>query len=187
MHELTSYLAGDWHRGSGSERPIFNPSTEEQLGSVDGGGLDMAAAYDWALSKGVPALAELSFAERGALLKALSKKLYEHRDELIDEDLPGAFVELGEEREHGRIELLDAPLHLLIGATRGLELLEHRQRVAELALDLRETPGATTEERARRGARRRDPAAGFGRGALSWRRAACGRASRVGPWRSAPR
>ncbi|PIE25732.1 MAG: aldehyde dehydrogenase [Planctomycetota bacterium] len=84
MYELTSYLAGDWVRGSGSERPIFNPSTEEKLGSVAGGALDMAAAYSFALEKGVPALASLCFAERGELLKALSKKLYEHRDELID-------------------------------------------------------------------------------------------------------
>jgi 3,4-dehydroadipyl-CoA semialdehyde dehydrogenase len=84
MYELTSYLAGAWHRGSGSERKIYNPATEEELGSVDGGGLDFAAAYAHALEKGVPALAELSFAERGNLLKALSKKLYEHRDELIE-------------------------------------------------------------------------------------------------------
>src|SRR5205823_9818525 len=47
------------------------------------GGIDMAAAVAFAVKRGGPALRELTFAQRGELLKAWSKALHEKRDELL--------------------------------------------------------------------------------------------------------
>lgn len=47
-------------------------------------GLDFAAAVETARGQGGPALRAMSFSERGALLKAMSKALREHRDELLE-------------------------------------------------------------------------------------------------------
>ena len=44
----------------------------------------MAAALEHARSKGGPALRALSFAERGALLKAMSDVIHAHREEILD-------------------------------------------------------------------------------------------------------
>jgi len=83
MHELTSHLAGRWVRGEGRGEILVNPATEEPLGSASSQGLDLAAALDFARNRGGPALRALTFAERGELLRGLSRALHAHRDELI--------------------------------------------------------------------------------------------------------
>jgi oxepin-CoA hydrolase/3-oxo-5,6-dehydrosuberyl-CoA semialdehyde dehydrogenase len=82
---LQSYLGGRWVEGSpGSEQVLVNPATEEPLARAASGGLDLAAALTHARTVGGPALRKLGFAERGAVLKAVSDALVAHRDELID-------------------------------------------------------------------------------------------------------
>lgn len=84
MKTLTSYLSGQWHAADRDFRPLVNPSTEEPLAQASSTGADFAAALDWARTKGGPALRELTFAQRGEILKAISKALRERRDELLE-------------------------------------------------------------------------------------------------------
>jgi oxepin-CoA hydrolase/3-oxo-5,6-dehydrosuberyl-CoA semialdehyde dehydrogenase len=84
MRTLSSYLGGRWIEGSGAPQTLVNPATEEPLAQVSGDGLDVAAALTHARLKGGPALRGLSFAERGALLRDMSKAMQAHRDELLD-------------------------------------------------------------------------------------------------------
>ncbi|MCB9887197.1 MAG: 3,4-dehydroadipyl-CoA semialdehyde dehydrogenase [Planctomycetes bacterium] len=84
MIALSNYVGGSWNAGSGDAKSLHNPATEEILGEVRPGGVDFAAALHHAREKGGPALRAMTFGERAAMLKALSKKLHEHRDELIE-------------------------------------------------------------------------------------------------------
>jgi len=82
---LQSHLAGRWVEGSAdSLQVLVNPATEEPLARAGSGGLDLAQALDHARRVGGPALRGLTFAQRGALLKAMSDALVAHRDELLD-------------------------------------------------------------------------------------------------------
>jgi len=84
MLELRSYLGGQWLAGSGSSQVLLNPATEEPLARASSEGLDLAAALDYTRSKGGPALRALSFAERGALLKAIADAMQAERDRLLE-------------------------------------------------------------------------------------------------------
>jgi oxepin-CoA hydrolase/3-oxo-5,6-dehydrosuberyl-CoA semialdehyde dehydrogenase len=82
---LRSHLAGRWVEGAAdSQQVLVNPATEEPLARAGTGGLDLAKALDHARRVGGPALRRLTFAERGAMLKAVSDALVAHRDELLD-------------------------------------------------------------------------------------------------------
>ncbi|TNF78034.1 MAG: aldehyde dehydrogenase family protein, partial [Acidobacteria bacterium] len=81
---LRSYVEGSWHEAQSGFVPLVDPSTEEEIGRASSSGLDFAGALSWARDRGGPALREMTFAERGALLKAVSKALRDHRDELLE-------------------------------------------------------------------------------------------------------
>lgn len=83
MHTLRSYLAGRWQTGTGAPTPLFDPTTEEVIAGANTEGLDFAEALEHCRTVGGPALRAMSFAERGALLKAMAKALYGHREELL--------------------------------------------------------------------------------------------------------
>ena len=83
MLELRSHVAGQWVGGGGSPQLLLNPATEEPLARASSEGVDLAAALDYARATGGPALRALSFAERGALLKAVADSMQAQRDELI--------------------------------------------------------------------------------------------------------
>jgi 3,4-dehydroadipyl-CoA semialdehyde dehydrogenase len=84
MLELRSYVGARWVAGSGAPQTLLNPTTEEPLAQASSEGVDLAAALEHARTRGGPALRALSFAERGALLKALADALQSHREELLD-------------------------------------------------------------------------------------------------------
>ena len=84
MKTLTSYLSGGWHAADRDFQILIDPSTEEPLAQASSTGADFAGALDWARRTGGPALRELTFGQRGEILKALSKRLREHRDELLE-------------------------------------------------------------------------------------------------------
>ncbi len=84
MVRLQSYLCGQWQSGTGAGRPLVNPSTGATIAETSTEGLDLAAAVAYAHDVGGPALRALSFAERGALLKAMARALHEHREALLD-------------------------------------------------------------------------------------------------------
>ena len=83
MIELDSYLEGRWVRGKGAAATLVNPATEEVLATVSSEGLDLGAALRFAREKGGPALRALGFRQRGELLRAASRAVHAHRDELI--------------------------------------------------------------------------------------------------------
>ena len=84
MEQLESYLAGSWAQGSGKPSTLVNPATEEHLAEASTEGLDFAAAFAHARNVGGKALRALSFAERGEILRALSRAIHAQRDALID-------------------------------------------------------------------------------------------------------
>lgn len=84
MIRLRSHVCGTWHAGEGTPRPLVDPATEARVAESTTQGIDFAAALTFARTVGGPALRALSFAERGALLKAMSRALHAHREELID-------------------------------------------------------------------------------------------------------
>ena len=84
MYRLQSYLQDQWVFGEGTPQVLVNPATEAALAETATKGLDFAAALHHARTVGGPALRALTFAERGALLKEMSRALYAQREELLD-------------------------------------------------------------------------------------------------------
>ena len=84
MISLQSYVCGQWTAGSGDPVALHDPSTAEVIGDVRPGGVDFAASLDHARDVGGPALRALSFPQRAAALKAISKVIHANRDELIE-------------------------------------------------------------------------------------------------------
>jgi 3,4-dehydroadipyl-CoA semialdehyde dehydrogenase len=83
MITLRSHLGGRWVEGA-SPQTLVNPATEEPLARAGSGGLDLAAALEFARGTGGPALRALTFAQRGQLLQGIADALQAHRDELLD-------------------------------------------------------------------------------------------------------
>lgn len=84
MITLKSFVQGQWVEGRGDFATLVNPATEAPLARTSTTGIDFAAVLAAARTEGGPALRALTFAERGALLKRMSKTLFEVRDALIE-------------------------------------------------------------------------------------------------------
>ncbi|WP_026416632.1 phenylacetic acid degradation bifunctional protein PaaZ [Actinomadura oligospora] len=82
MSVLRSYLSGSWQEGGGEGAPLRDAVTGEEVARISTAGLDRAAALEYGRRVGGPALRELTFHQRAALLKALASHLREHREEL---------------------------------------------------------------------------------------------------------
>ncbi|HEY3711355.1 MAG TPA: phenylacetic acid degradation bifunctional protein PaaZ, partial [Amycolatopsis sp.] len=79
---LRSYVSGGWHTAPGEGVPLHDAATGEEVARVSSEGVDFAAALGYGRTVGGPALRELTFHQRAALLKALASHLREHREEL---------------------------------------------------------------------------------------------------------
>jgi oxepin-CoA hydrolase/3-oxo-5,6-dehydrosuberyl-CoA semialdehyde dehydrogenase len=79
---LRSYVCGDWHTATGDGRPLFDAVTGAEIARISSAGVDFGAALAHGREVGGPALRELTFHQRAALLKALGQHLREHREEL---------------------------------------------------------------------------------------------------------
>jgi oxepin-CoA hydrolase/3-oxo-5,6-dehydrosuberyl-CoA semialdehyde dehydrogenase len=79
---LRSYVSGGWVTASDEGVPLHDAVTGEEITHISSSGIDMAAALDFGRRVGGPALRELTFHQRAALLKALASRLREHREEL---------------------------------------------------------------------------------------------------------
>jgi oxepin-CoA hydrolase/3-oxo-5,6-dehydrosuberyl-CoA semialdehyde dehydrogenase len=84
MALLRSYVSGEWHTAAGDGVSLHDATTGEEVARISSDGINMAAALDYGRRVGGPALRELTFHQRAALLKALSSHLREHRDELYE-------------------------------------------------------------------------------------------------------
>ncbi len=83
MKTLESYVQGRWVAGTGVRTTLVNPSTEEPVAETSTGGIDFAGALEHARSKGGPALREMTFAQRGEVVKKMSQAIHGARDELL--------------------------------------------------------------------------------------------------------
>jgi oxepin-CoA hydrolase / 3-oxo-5,6-dehydrosuberyl-CoA semialdehyde dehydrogenase len=79
---LRSYVAGSWFTPTDDGVPLRDAVTGGEITRISSAGVDMAGALDYGRRVGGPALRELTFHQRAALLKALASQLSEHRDEL---------------------------------------------------------------------------------------------------------
>jgi len=79
---LRSYVQGHWVEGQGALATLVNPATEEPLARTGTGGIDFAAALEHARA-GSATLREMTFAQRGEVLRAWSQALHANRDGLI--------------------------------------------------------------------------------------------------------
>ena len=84
MAVLPSYVSGGWHTPGGDATPLYDAVTGEEVARISSAGIDMAATLDYGRRVGGPALRELTFHQRAALLKALGSYLREHREELYE-------------------------------------------------------------------------------------------------------
>jgi 3,4-dehydroadipyl-CoA semialdehyde dehydrogenase len=82
MDAIESYLEGKWCLGKGKRTTLVNPSTAEPIAEASTEGIDMKAALEFARASGA-GLRSKSFGERGEMLRAMSKAIHAHRDELI--------------------------------------------------------------------------------------------------------
>lgn len=78
MQKLENYITGKWVTGDGEGQLLFNAVTGEQIGSASTKGLDFASVLNYARKTGNPALRNMSFHERGNMLKALAIHLRNH-------------------------------------------------------------------------------------------------------------
>lgn len=84
MQRLESHVYGQWFAGTGRQASLVNPATEEVIAEASSEGIEFDRALRYARENGVPALAAMSFGERAALLKAISKLFHANRETLLD-------------------------------------------------------------------------------------------------------
>src|SRR6185437_7152674 len=84
METLKSYISGAWVAGTGKMATLVNPTTEEPVAQASTEGLDLGAAVAFARAEGGTALRALTFAQRGELLRAMSRAIHTNRDALIE-------------------------------------------------------------------------------------------------------
>src|SRR5260221_7001796 len=82
MTVLGSYTGGQWRAPSGEGAPLHDAVTGEEVARISSDGIDKAAALDYGRAVGGPALRELTFHQRAAILKSLWSYLPEHREEM---------------------------------------------------------------------------------------------------------
>jgi oxepin-CoA hydrolase/3-oxo-5,6-dehydrosuberyl-CoA semialdehyde dehydrogenase len=78
---LQSYVRGAWVSGRDEGVAMRDATTGEIVAHASSTGIDFAAVLDHARKAGGPALRELSFHQRAAMLKALAKRLSELKEE----------------------------------------------------------------------------------------------------------
>jgi len=78
--KLESFVNNSWVAGGAEGRPLINPTSGVVLATADASGIDVSGAMKYARAAGGAALRDMSFAERGALLRAIADTLSANRD-----------------------------------------------------------------------------------------------------------
>ncbi len=78
MQKLENYVLGNWITGDGDGQTLYNAVNGEAITSASTKGLDFAKILDFARQKGNPALRQMTFQQRGLMLKALALHLLKH-------------------------------------------------------------------------------------------------------------
>ena len=118
MEALQSYVADAWIAGTGKKSILVNPTTEEPLAETSTEGVDFAKAVAFAREQGGPALRAMTFAQRGELLRAMSRVIHANRDTLIDVAIKNA----GNTRGDAKFDIDGASGTLAYYAALGKEL-----------------------------------------------------------------
>ncbi|HWB27108.1 MAG TPA: phenylacetic acid degradation bifunctional protein PaaZ [Chitinophagaceae bacterium] len=84
MRKLSNFICGDWVHGDGDGQALYNAVTGEVIASASTKGVDFCAVLAYARKKGNPALRNMTFHQRGLMLKALALYLREHLDEFYE-------------------------------------------------------------------------------------------------------
>jgi oxepin-CoA hydrolase/3-oxo-5,6-dehydrosuberyl-CoA semialdehyde dehydrogenase len=79
--KLESYVCGRWHQGGGEGALLRDATTGAVVAQASTDGIDFRATLDYARRVGGPALRDLTFHQRAALVKQLAKFLMEHKEE----------------------------------------------------------------------------------------------------------
>jgi oxepin-CoA hydrolase/3-oxo-5,6-dehydrosuberyl-CoA semialdehyde dehydrogenase len=122
METLQSHVYGAFVAGTGKKSLLVNPTTEEPLAETSTEGVDFARAVAFAREEGGPALRSLTFAQRGELLRGMSRALHAHRDALIELGIQNA----GNTRGDAKFDIDGASATLAYYADLGKELGEQR-------------------------------------------------------------
>ncbi|MEI7736569.1 MAG: phenylacetic acid degradation bifunctional protein PaaZ, partial [Ferruginibacter sp.] len=80
MNKLGNYISGKWITGDGDGQPLYNAVTGSVIGAASTKGLDFASITNYARTVGNPALRNMTFHQRGNMLKALAFYLRNHLD-----------------------------------------------------------------------------------------------------------
>ena len=81
---LDSYAEGKWHRSQGNAKDLFNAVTGEKIAEISSDGLDFGAMANYARNTGSKHLRNMTFHERGRMLKSMALYLMERKDELYE-------------------------------------------------------------------------------------------------------
>lgn len=136
MEQLESYVSGNWVKGSGKPSILVNPATEEHIAEASTEGLDFGAAFQYARDTGGKALRALSFAERGEILRALSRAIHAKRDALIEDGIANG----GNTRSDAKFDIDGASGTLAYYADLGKQLGDAKFLVEGDGLQLARSP-----------------------------------------------
>ena len=82
--KIANYVHGEWVEGQGDGAALIDPVTGDELARATSGGVDIAKALAYARDTGGPALRAMSFAERGAALRAAAEAMSANRDKYAE-------------------------------------------------------------------------------------------------------
>jgi oxepin-CoA hydrolase/3-oxo-5,6-dehydrosuberyl-CoA semialdehyde dehydrogenase len=82
MAVLRSYVGGRWITPDDDGAPVHDAVTGDEVARISTAGIDMRAALEHGRTVGGPALRDLTFHQRAALLKAVGLMLRDNREEL---------------------------------------------------------------------------------------------------------
>jgi oxepin-CoA hydrolase / 3-oxo-5,6-dehydrosuberyl-CoA semialdehyde dehydrogenase len=84
MNKLENYITGSWITGDGDGQTLFNAVTGEPIGAASTKGIDFKSVLDYGRTVGNIALRNMTFHERGNMLKALAMHLQKHLPKFYD-------------------------------------------------------------------------------------------------------
>lgn len=119
---LKSFVCGQWYTGTGTPAKLYNPVTEEVVAETSTAGINFSEALAFARTRGGASLREMTFAQRGELLMAMSKAIHAHREELLDLAAQNG----GNTRGDGKFDIDGATGTLAFYAGLGKELGDRR-------------------------------------------------------------
>ena len=81
MNALQNYALGQWAAGSEKGQELYNAITGDAIATTSSKGLDFGAMCHYARTVGGPKLRNMTFQQRGLMLKALALHLQSKKEE----------------------------------------------------------------------------------------------------------